>query len=457
MQPALREYQRAGIRHLLKNDQACLLWDPGLGKTLATLLAYHLIEKKEPGSTMLIIAPLMVAKTVWQDEVKKWAPLKDLKIGLLHGSNKAKTLNNWDSYDICVINYEGLPWLDKQFKNMRMPWETLVLDELSKCKDISTSRHKILRRIAPQFKRRWGLTGTFAPNSIQEMFGQMLIIDRGEALGTSITRFRNKYLYKEYPASFKWLPQEGAPEKIATQVAPTCHRLSAKKHLVGLPPRYDIWHPIKIPNSAMEVYKSMEEEQIIELSETEAITAMSAGVVWGKLQQIAQGFSYWFDDEDQRHVENYHQAKLAFLKDLIEEANGSPVLVMYKYNEDLLQLRDAFPEAGMMDGKPETVRAWNAGEYQVMLAQPQSAGHGLNLQAGGHIMVWYCLESSNERYIQGCGRLHRGGQQHPVVVHHLMASSTVDEDSKALLEGRATLQELVLQRIAYASQSYVQG
>jgi len=435
----LRPYQRDGVRHLRKHPKACLFYDPGLGKTLTSLLAFELLRRTGEAEKALVVAPLRVAQSVWQQEAQKWGPTTHLRVELIHGARKATALAA--PCDIHVINYEGLLWLTQQFQaGDKWPWGLIIFDELSKLKATNTRRHKELRKVIHQFPRRWGLTGTPAPNSLLELFGQMLIIDSGKALGKNLFHFQQQYFYKRYPASYEWLPKPTAERDIAARLSGTCHRLAAKDHL-NLPPRTNVYHAVDIGTRSRDIYIDMEQTLLADLGGEEIITAMSAAALWGKLQQIANGFIY----DDQRQPRWLNTAKAEVLEDIIEEAAGQPVLVFYRFKADLELLQSRIKDLVVYSRDVED--AWNRGEIRVMAANPQSAGHGLNLQAGGHIIVWYVMDPSLERYIQGNGRLDRQGQKLPVIVHHLVAAGTIDDETVEVLERRATVQEALLSRV----------
>jgi len=433
---ALRPYQRDGIRHLIRNERACLFYDPGLGKTLTTLLAITLLKQRGVVNKALVVAPLRVAEAVWRQEVAKWEATCHLTTALIHGPKKADALAM--DVDIHIINYEGLLWLTSQFgKDEPLPWDVVVFDELSKLKATNTRRHKELRKTIHKFPRRWGLTGTPAPNSLLELFGQMLIID-ARVLGTNKWKFEQLWFDKPFPQSYTLMPKPGAETAIAALLAPTCHRLSARDHL-SMPEATRVFHQVALGAASMKTYEQLEKDLVIDLGMDDGIiSAASAAALWGKLQQVAQGFLY---DESGSAV-RINTAKLEVLQDIVEEASGQPILVFYRFREDLALLEDAV--VGLVKYSPGIEAAWNRGEIPVMAANPASAGHGLNLQAGGHIIVWYTMEPSLEKYIQGNGRLDRQGQTRPVVIHHLVASGTIDEGTVDVLEKRATIQSTLL-------------
>lgn len=436
---SLRPYQRDGIRHLLRNDRACLFYDPGLGKTLTTLLAVELLRQRGKVTRVLVVAPLRVAQSVWQQEVEKWEATRHLTTALIHGNRKADALAR--DVDIHIINYEGLLWLTSRFgKDDPLPWDLVVFDELSKLKATGTRRHKELRKIIHKFPRRWGLTGTPAPNSLLELFGQMQIINP-RIFGSNRWAFEQQWFTKPYPQSYALVPKPGAGEAIADMLAPTCHRLSAKDHL-SMPEATRVFHRVRLGQRSLDLYEALEKDLVLDMGDVgNVVSAASAAALWGKLQQIAQGFVYGED----REVTRINTAKLEVLLDIIDEACGQPILVFYRFVEDLALLQKSVP--GLVKYSPGIEAEWNNGLVPVMAANPASAGHGLNLQAGGHIIVWYTMEPSLEKYIQGNGRLDRQGQTNPVVIHHLVAADTIDEETVDVLERRATMQSALLKRI----------
>lgn len=455
IEPKLRPYQREGILHAVNRYHAALFYDPGLGKTLTTLLAFLMLcmrnQLRRP--RMLVVAPLLVAQSVWAQEAKKWSHTAGLKTVLLWGSKKNELLKHVEEYDIAVINYEGLKWLEENLKG-EWPWEVLVFDELSKVKDSTTKRAKIIYRIRNHFTRIWGLTGTPAPNSPMELFGQIKALDGGEALGKSLWTFRKDHFYQKPFDQYNWYLKAGHDVIIADKIAHLVHRLKAHDHL-DMPELVNVWHPVKLSRKDMKTYQQMEKEFYIELAGKREVSASSAGVQWGKLLQVVQGFLYIDQDVEGPEKESFriNTAKLDALEHIVEEAAGQPVLVFYRFKSDLVALRERFNgKKGYVKGictkdlpTDELVQKWNNKEIPLLFANPQSAAHGLNIQEGGNIMVWYCLESSNERYIQAKGRLERQGQQAATVInHHLYVPGTIDDDIQAVLEGRATMQDRML-------------
>lgn len=459
IKPVLRPYQREGIIHTINRPHAALFYDPGLGKTLTTLLSFELLRMRErlERPRMLVVAPLLVAQSVWAQEAQKWTHTHELETLLLWGPKKNKMLQYVEDYDISVINYEGLKWLEANLEG-RWPWDVLVFDELSKCKDSTTKRAKIIYRIRHHFTRIWGLTGTPAPNSPMELFGQIKALDGGKALGRSLWNFRREHFYQKPFDQYNWYLKDGHADIIAWKISHLVHRLKASDHL-DMPELIDVWHPIKLSNKDMKTYKQMEKEFFVSFLHDKEVTASTAGVKWGKLQQIVQGFLYIDQDiiGPEKETVRINEAKLDALESIVDEAAGQPVLVFYKYKSDLEALRNRFDgKNGRLRGvctkdmpTDDLVKAWNSKTIPLLFANPQSAAHGLNIQEGGNIMVWYCLESSNERYIQAKGRLERQGQQAATVLnHHLYVPGTIDSDIRAVLEGRESMQSRLLAKWA---------
>ena len=288
-----------------------------------------------------------------------------------------------------------------------------------------------------------GLTGTPAPNGLIDLWAQIYLLDRGERLGRTLTGFRDRYFrpgQRSGHVVYSWVPKPEAEAAIHHRLSDLCISMQAADYL-QLPDRLDRIIQVRLSPDSRAAYQTMERDMVLPLREGE-ITAASAAVVMGKLMQLASGAIY---DED-RTVHEIHSAKLDALGDLLETANGQPVLVMYGYKHDRDRIIQRFPDARLLE-TAEDIQAWNRGEVQLMLAHPDSAGHGLNLQAGGHIMIWYTLTWSLEKYQQANARLHRQGQRRPVTIYHLVAADTVDEDAMRALAGKATGQQALMDAV----------
>jgi SNF2 family DNA or RNA helicase len=451
--PILKPYQRDGIRHLLSMNDGCLFQCPGLGKTLQVLLAYELLRRKNPKLKMLIVAPLRVAQTVWRQEAQKWEPTSGLTVHLIHGRNKGVNLKR--KADIHVINYEGLEWLERMMKGRDWPWDIVVWDELTKCKSVGTKRAFWIKRNYRKFGRHWGLTGTpMSTKGYQDLFGQIRTIDGGKALGTQKAVYDQLFFYQASMFDRHLTIKPGADKIITDRISPIVHRLRAEDHL-KMPDKVVIHHDIKMTDQHYQRYSLLEDQMAIDVGDHE-ITAVSAGVLWNKLLQVLQGFSF----TDEKDVFWHNEDKIDVLEGIIEEAAGSPVLVFHHFRPEGDRLLKRFPQAELLkrEGAEDQVKRWNNNEIEMLCCSPLSAGHGLNLQLGGaHQMVWLCQNGSPEIYQQAVGRLYRQGQQHEsVIIHHLNMlhpnGSTVDDDILRMLKDRTTVQDAMLKRLSALQQ-----
>lgn len=438
-------YQQYAIKKIISLPAVGLFMDMGMGKTVCTLTAlWNLRYDYFDISRVLVIAPLRVADTTWSDEVNKWEHLKELKLSKILGPEQQRLKALETKADIYLINRENVSWLVSQYKN-DWPFDMVVVDELSSFKSPKSNRFKDLRKVLPYIKRIVGLTGTPAPNSLMDLWPQLYLLDRGERLGRTLTAYRDRYFEPDkrnqhIVYSYKLKPM--AEQQIHEQISDICISLSAKDYL-ELPERIDNIVKVKLDDEAMEKYKELEREKLLELKDRE-ITAATAAVVVGKLLQLANGGIY--DEEGEAHY--LHRCKLEALKEILDDANGKPVLVFYNYRHDYEALMSCFKK--LKPRKLDTagdIEDWNKGEIQMLLAHPASVGHGLNLQAGGNIIIWYGLTWSLELYQQANARLHRQGQTNTVIIHHLVAEGTVDEHVMEVLQtkdkGQSTLLEAV--------------
>lgn len=437
------EYQQYAIDFILAHKEAGLLLDMGLGKTVITLTAIHkLMRENFEVGRVLIVAPLRVAQTVWDAEIEKWDHLKGLRVSKVLGPEKARLEALKAEADIYVINRENLAWMIEKIGNA-WPWDMVVLDELSSFKSRASERWRALRRVRGRFTRIVGLTGTPAPNGLLDLWPQMYLLDRGQALGKTLGGYRDMYFNpgrRNGHIVFDWRLKPGADEQIYKRLDGVCVSMQAKDYL-RLPPRIDNVVKVKLDSKAKSLMDTLERDCVLELAGQE-ILAPSAAAVSNKLLQMAQGAVY---DEDGGYTV-IHSAKLDALQDVIEAANGQSVLVYYSYKFDLERIKKAFPEAVELKGEAE-VKAWNASKIQLLVAHPASAGHGLNLQAGGSLLVWYGLPWSLELYQQANARLYRQGQQNGVVIHHLVADGTIDEDVMAALSRKADSQQALMDAV----------
>lgn len=437
-------YQRKAEHHIIDHPACGLFLEMGLGKTVITLTAIdELLYNRFEVTRVLVVAPLRVAATVWAEEARKWDHLRHLRVQKVLGQRGQRVWALRQEADIYVINRENVDWLVRYFQ-AEWPFDMVVLDELSSFKSPQAARVKALRRVRPRICRVVGLTGTPAPNGLIDLWSQLYLLDRGERLGKTLGGYRQRYFVegrRNAQAVFEWLPKPGAQEAIYQQIGDICISMQARDYL-ELPERMDQYIPVFLPPAARRAYEQLERDLLLPLAQDAVITAQTAAVAANKLLQVANGAVY--DAEQTAH--EIHTAKLEALEDLIEQANGQPVLVYYGYRHDVQRILKKFPEARQLLTSRD-VENWNAGQYPILLAHPDSAGHGLNLQMGGHIVIWYGLTWSLEKYKQANARLHRQGQQRPVTVYHLVAQGTLDQRVLRVLAGRETLQEALMEAV----------
>jgi len=438
VKPTLHPYQETAVRWILDKPHCALFLDMGLGKTLATLTALERMGKAERGKT-LIVAPLPVAKNTWGAEINKWGI--DLTYELVLGSALERRAALKRDADLHIINRENIPWLVKSY-GKHFPFETVVLDELSSFKNNTSVRFKAMRAVRPRLQRVIGLTGTPAPNGLPDLWAQVYLLDLGQRLMKFVTHYRNYYFTQNhYTRRYELRP--GSEDAIYAKIEDIALSMRARDHLPDLPERVENCIDVHLSEEARQRYDEMAQEFILELGDSD-ITAANAAVLSGKLLQLAAGAVY----DDDQNVQPIHDAKTESLKNVIEEANGQPVLVFYWFRHDRERIQAAVPDAVALDGAdPRTIEKWNAGEIPVLLAHPQSTGHGLNLQYGGHIAVWFSLTWSLEAYQQANARLDRQGQTETVIVNHLIARGTIDERVMKVLQGKASQQDALLEAI----------
>lgn len=432
----LHEYQEYAKTWIVEHSHCGLLLDMGLGKTLTTLAAIDEIENIFcEGNKILIIAPKKVADETWSAEIEKWG--FEFTHSKVLGSTKKRLEALEKEADIYIINRENVVWLVEYYKT-KWPFTFVVIDELSSFKSSKSKRFRALRKVRPKIKRFVGLTGTPAPNSLIDLWPQIYLMDGGKRLETSQTKFKDRYFRPDKqngPIVYSWALRPNAEEEIYQRIDDICISMKAKDFL-KLPPRTDNVVTIKL--SDMKSYKQFEKDLVLELEDQE-VTASNSAVLANKLLQMANGAIY----DDEKNVISIHDDKLEALEDIVEDSQGQPILVFYQYKHDLERLKKKFPQAEELT----TVDKWNSGKIPMLLCHPQSAGHGLNLQKGGHIIVWFGLTWSLEYYQQANARLDRQGQTEPVIIHHLVAEGTVDEKVLSILQGKEKNQNALLEAV----------
>lgn len=432
------EYQQKATQWILDHKRCALFLDMGLGKTVCTLTAVdRLIDGLEVGK-VLVIAPLRVASSVWAQETAKWAHLHALTVSVVVGTEGQRERALAADADMYVINRENVCWL---LKNHPFDFDMVILDELSSFKSPSAQRFKALRKVIKNARRVVGLTGTPAPNGLMDLWAEMFLIDNGQRLGRSITSYRNTYFVPGWGNGFvvyKYNLREGAAEVIQERIRDICISMKKEDYL-DMPDRVFQQVPVELPASARRQYSDMEKHFLLSVGDEE-ITALNAAAVTGKLQQMANGQVYKSDGD----FIPLHDEKLNALEELIEQANGQPVLVFTAFRADLERIKKRFGKLVHSLNTAADIDAWNRGEYPIVAAHPASIGHGLNLQHGGHIIVWYGLTWALELYQQANDRLFRQGQTDTVSVFHIVASGTVDEACLEALQRKDDMQSALL-------------
>lgn len=486
------DYQKTAIDFIENNDRCALFLDMGLGKTVSTLTALYDLENgyktanpilPENGKSSftktanlilpsrmktanpispngksnftktanrfspfpcLVIAPKRVALTTWTDEVQKWDHLKHLDVVSAAGltpAKRGKVLK--EPHDIYVINVDVVPWL-VDFLGSKWPFNTVVLDELSLFKSPSSKRFKALKKVIRQSKRVIGLTGTPLPNGYEDLYSQIYLLDGGERLGRTLTAYRERFFvpdkvnYQTGTVYSRKLRSPDCKSKIDNAISDICLSMKAKDFL-NMPPLTINNISLTLDPKTLKQYKELEKEYILEV-DTENITAQSAASVNMKLAQLANGAVY----SESGEVVHIHDAKIDALKELVETSQGN-ILIFYEFKHDFDRIVDAFKS--LNPRKLESARDlkdWNDGNIKLALCHPKSAGHGLNLQAGGNVIVWFGLPWSLELYQQANARLYRQGQTNGVIVHQLIVKNTVDVDKVEVLESKEDRQEAFL-------------
>lgn len=439
-------YQQYSINHIIDHKASGLFLDMGMGKTVSTLTAIDNLIFLGEVNKVLVIAPLRVAEDTWSTEVDKWDHLKHLRISKILGTKKQREEALNKDADIYVTNRENVDWLVNECFDSWI-WDMVVIDELSSFKSSKAIRFRALKKVRPYFKRIVGLTGTPAPNSLIDLWPQIYLLDGGQRLGRTITGFKDRYFNpgrRNGYVVYNWELKEGAEEAIQNKISDICISMKADDYL-DLPERIDNKVEISLSKKSMGIYKKLEKDLIIELDE-EDITAANAAVLTNKLLQMANGAIY----SESKEVVNIHDEKLEKLEEIIDTSNGKSVLVFYNFKHDYNRISEMLTKKKTTYqtlNTSEDIKNWNDGKIQVALLHPASAGHGLNLQYGGNIIVWFGLTWSLELYQQANARLHRQGQKETVIIHHLISKGTVDEDVMNALANKEINQDMLLEAV----------
>lgn len=436
----MHEYQNYCTEKIIDNPIFALLLDMGLGKSIITLTAIlELMYDYFEVSKVLIIAPLRVARDTWSKECENWEHLNGLRISKILGTEKERRAAVIRKADIYIINRENVEWLCENYK---FDFDMLVIDELSSFKSHQSKRFKALRKVRPSVKRIVGLTGTPAPNSLMDLWSQINLLDMGERLGRFIGGYRERYFMPDKRSRevvFSYKPREGAEDSIYRKISDICISMKALDYL-DMPECIFNKVEVQMDEKEEKLYKKLETEMLLSFDEGD-IDAVNAAALSNKLLQMVNGAVY---DENGK-VKVIHDKKLDALEDLIEGANGKPVLVFYGYKHDKDRIVKRFNAEEI--NTSEDITRWNNGEIKVAIVHPASSGHGLNLQSGGSTAIWFGLNWSLELYQQANARLWRQGQKNTVVIHHIITKETVDEDVMKALDRKDIGQDALIEAV----------
>ena len=434
-------YQAFASEFILEHPVCCLMLDMGLGKTVITLTAlWELVLDRFDVSRILVIAPKRVAEDTWPKELAKWEHLQGLTYSLVLGSRAEREAALRREAFIYIINRENVAWL---VENHPWDFDMVVIDELSSFKSSKAERFKALKRVRPKVSRIVGLTGTPAPNSLLDLWPQMYLLDMGQRLGRFIGGFRDRFFVpdkRNREIIYSYKPREGAEEAIYNQISDICISMKAVDYL-DMPERIDNRIEVEMSPREQKLYDAFQRDMVLSIG-SEELDAVNAAALSNKLLQMANGAVYG----EGKKVFPIHDRKLDALEDLVEAANGKPLLVAYWYKHDLQRIQSRFKKARCIDTSKD-IDDWNAGNIPLALIHPASAGHGLNLQEGGCTIVWFGLTWSLELYQQLNARLWRQGQKHTVVIHHIITKDTHDEDVMRALENKDMRQSALIEAV----------
>ena len=450
------DYQRTAMQWIVDKPKCGLSLALGLGKTVSTLTALQQLIDDREVSRVLVVAPKKVAETTWSTEAQKWEHLHDLKVVKVLGTEKQRCLALSQKADVYVTGRDNFVWLVGKYGG-RLPFDTLVIDELTSFKSAKSERFKAMRIALPSVHRVIGLTGTPAPNGLIDLWAQMYCLDQGERLGRSVTKYREAYFetHRWNNIVVRCDVRKGCEEIIRNKIADICLSMQAKDYL-QLPDPITHTATVELTPKVREAYERFEREKVLEFKtehgqEPANVLAQSAAGLMNKLSQFANGAVY----DDNMQVHEVHSEKLDRLAEIVEAANGNSVLVFSQYKHDVTRIAAKLKGYRVRAYQGEKdLNDWNAGQIDVLLAHPASTAYGLNMQQGGHYIVWFGTGWNLEHYQQANARLYRQGQQHPVQVYKLICAGTVDEKASAALEGKKGVQQSLLDSLNYLLRKY---
>lgn len=446
------QFQEAAVNWIKEHPRCGLFLDMGLGKTVITLTAMQDLMDECEVSRVLVVAPKKVAETTWTDEAQKWDHLKALRVIKVSGTEKQRNMALLQQADVFVIGRDNFVWLTGKYRGV-LPFDAVVIDELTSFKSSKSERFKAMRVATAGMKRVVGLTGTPAPNGLVDLWAQMYCIDQGERLGKSVTKYKDTYFQqrKWNNITVRCTVKKGCDKIIRDLISDVCLSMQAKDYL-ELPKLMIHTERVNLSEKMAKAYKYFERDKVLEFAENTAsekrptVLANSAAALMNKLSQFANGAVY--DAEHSTH--EVHSEKLERLQEIIEGANGNSVLVFYQFRHDVDRIVKRLKgyRVRVYEGEKD-LHDWNGGKIDVLLAHPASTAFGLNMQQGGHYIVWFGTGWNLELYQQANARLHRQGQKYPVTVYNLIAGDTVEERAVLCLEEKKSVQQGLLDSLDY--------
>ena len=449
MKLILHNYQVVAKDFIIGHPYAAVILDMGMGKTATTLSAVNeLMFDRFEVTKVQVIAPLRVANTVWSDEIEQWSELRHLRYSKIVGTPKQRKVALQKDADIYIVNRENLPWLVEQCSPY-FKWDMVVIDELSSFKSWQSKRFKAFMAMRPYMKRVVGLTGTPSSNGLMDLFAEFKVIDGGERLGRFIGEFRSRYFEegrRNGNIVYEYIPMDYAECQIQDKISDITISMKALDYL-DMPELISTKKLVRMTEKEKEKYSQFKKEYVLSVLDGLEVTAANAASLTNKLVQLSNGAVY----SDDHTVVPLHEQKLDALEDILESANGEPVLVAYWFKHDLARIIGRLEKLKVKNRvlkTEEDIREWNKGNVSVGLLHPAGAGHGLNLQKGGHHLVWFCLTWSLELYQQTNARLWRQGQEsETVVIQHIVTEGTIDEEILKALENKDAQQERLIEAV----------
>lgn len=430
----LHEYQRHAVAFIKEKKRCALFLEMGLGKSVSTLTAVADLLDSFAVRKVLVIAPLRVANSVWMQEAAGWEHLQHLRVSVCTGNEQVRLQALIKTADVYVINRENVEWLVKQ-QGKRWSFDFVVIDESDSFKNPSSKRFKALKRTLPDTSYMILLSGTPAPNGLLDLWAQAYLIDFGERLGRTMAAYKQRFFEADF-MGYKYSLRAGSADKIHALMSDKVLSMSAEDYL-ELPDRIDLTEKVYLSSAQMQKYQDFEKELFAELPDGEVLEATTAATLAGKLLQWCNGAVY---TDSLRNFTVVHDLKLDALEEIIAANEGENILVAYNFKSDLARLTARFPKAVALDKNPQTIDDWNNGKIRLLLAHPQSAGHGINLQGGGCIAVWFGLTWSLGNYLQFNARLHRQGQGRPVRIVHIVVDGCIDDRVMLVLGEKGAVQ-----------------